>query len=155
MEKFPFCIQTCKSIKEEKMKLRQAICISKLLSISIFLAFFGLLTNAGAFETKSNNENSVRVDVKPVQLAAGKPAVFQVRLNTHSVNLDFDIAKACMLQDSQGKEYKAIRWNGSPPGGHHRSGTVEFPELKGSPKSVRLIIKGIAGVSERTFEWTI
>jgi hypothetical protein len=119
------------------------------------LAFLGLLTNASAFETKSNNENRVRVDVKPVQLVSGKPAVFKVRLNTHSGDLSSDMVKVCILQDSQGKEYKAIRWNGSPPGGHHRSGTLEFPELKGSPKSVKLIIKGVAGVPVRTFEWTI
>lgn len=137
------------------MKLRQPVSIAKLLSVSVFLVFFGLLTNAMAFEAKTSNENQVTLNIKPVQLVAGKPAIFKVRLKTHSVDLGYDMVRASMLQDSQGREYRAIRWNGSPPGGHHRSGTLEFPELKGSPKSVKLVIKGVAGVPERTFEWTI
>ena len=137
------------------MKLRHPVSIAKLVSVSVFLAFFGFLTNSMAFEAKTSNENQVTLNIKPVQLVAGKPAIFKVRLNTHSVDLGYDMVRVSMLQDSQGREYKAIRWNGSPPGGHHRSGTLEFPELKGSPKSVKLVIKGVAGVPERTFEWTI
>jgi hypothetical protein len=137
------------------MKLRHPVSIAKLVSVSVFLAFFGFLTNSMAFEAKTSNENQVTLNIKPVQLVAGKPAIFKVRLNTHSVDLGYDMVRVSMLQDSQGREYKAIRWNGSPPGGHHRSGTLEFPELKGSPKSVKLVIKGIAGVPERMFEWMI
>jgi len=33
--------------------------------------------------------------------------------------------------------------------------TLEFPELKGDPKSVKLVIKGVAGVPERPFKWII
>ena len=123
----------------------------------IILAVLALVGVAGAsaFDIKTSDENMVRVDVKPVQLAAGKPAIFEVRLNTHSVNLNDDMAEACLLQDNLGKVYKVTNWKGSPPGGHHRRGTLEFPELEGTPQSIKLIIKGVSGVPERSFEWKL
>jgi hypothetical protein len=93
--------------------------------------------------------------VKPIQLAPGQPAIFEIRLNTHSVNLSYDLVQVCSLQDGQGKVYQAKAWKGSSPGGHHRSGVLEFPELKGKPQTVKLIIRGIADVPARVFEWKL
>jgi hypothetical protein len=122
---------------------------------ALFWVWVGFNGSAIAFDVQTNDENSVRVDVKPVALVAGKPARFEIRLNTHSVNLNYDLKEICSLQDSEGKIYKAVEWKGSPSGGHHRSGVLEFPKLEGAPRSVKLIIRGIGGVSERSFEWKI
>jgi len=119
------------------------------------LALAGFFSEAGAFQVQTNDESAVRVDVKPIQLTAGKPAVFEVRLNTHSVNLDYDLEKISLLQDERGKQYQALNWDGSPPGGHHRGGKLEFPKLEGSPQSIKLIIRDVSGVSERIFEWKL
>lgn len=119
------------------------------------IALAGFFSEAGAFQKQTNNENAVRVDVKPIQLVAGKPAVFEVRLNTHSVNLAYDLEKISLLQDESGKQYRALNWDGSPPGGHHRRGKLEFPKLEGSPQSVKLIIRDVSGVPERIFEWKL
>lgn len=137
------------------MRFHRYMGSSKILAVFIILGLFVSISFAIAFEAKSNNENQVRVDVKPIQLVAGKPAIFKVRLNTHAVNLDYDMVKICVLRDGQGKEYKAVKWKGSPPGGHHRSGILEFSELEGNPQSVRLVIKGMAGVPERSFDWKV
>lgn len=125
------------------------------LTIVTLLVVFSFFSEAGAFEAKTSDENLVRVDVKPIQLAVGKPVILEVRLNTHSVDLINDMAEVCTLQDNQGKLYKVSRWKGSSPGGHHRRGILEFPQLEGTPQSVRLVIQGIAGVPERSFEWKI
>jgi hypothetical protein len=114
-----------------------------------------LYSGANAFEAQTSNKNMVRVDVKPIQLTAGEKAIFQVSLNTHSVDLSYDMEEACILQDNEGRAYKVPKWKGSPPGGHHRRGTLEFPALEGNPRSIRLILKGIADVPERAFEWKI
>jgi hypothetical protein len=123
--------------------------------IAVFLAWVSFNARAIAFDTQTNDENAVRVDVKPVTLIAGKPAAFEIRLNTHSVNLNYDMKEICSLLDAEGKIYKAVEWKGSPLGGHHRRGILEFPKLEGTPQSVKLIIRGVAGVPERSFEWKI
>ncbi len=38
-------------------------------------------------------------------------------------------------------------------GGHHREGKIKFAALTTSTKSVTLIVKNIAGVPERVFNW--
>lgn len=126
-----------------------------LMAIFVALTLMGFVFEARGFDAQTSDENRVRVDVKPITLAAGRPAVFEVRLNTHSVELDYDLTKLCLLRDNEGKTYKALNWKGSPPGGHHRKGVLEFPELQGTLQSIKLIIKDIAGVSERSFEWEI
>jgi hypothetical protein len=127
-----------------------------LMVVGVFiLALGGFLSQAGAFQAQTNDEKAVWVEVKPVQLVPGKPAIFEIRLNTHSVNLSYDLVQVSSLQDSQGKVYKATAWKGSSPGGHHRSGVLEFPELKGNPQKVKLIISGVADVPARVFEWSL
>lgn len=115
----------------------------------------GLAIDVGAYEMKSNNENRVRVDVQPVQLAPGQPMKFEVRMNTHSADLSQDLAAVSTLKDNNGREYKATAWQGSPPGGHHRKGVLEFPDLAQNSESITLVIRGIDNVPERTFNWRI
>ena len=111
--------------------------------------------NAQTYKRQSNKENRVRVDVLPVQLAIEKPMIFDIKMNTHSVTLNSDIVAGSVVKDDFGTEYKALKWDGTPPGNHHRSGTLEFPALKNTPKSVTLIIKGVSNVPERIYKWTL
>jgi len=116
---------------------------------------FGLAGQARAYDTQTNRLNRVRVAVKPVQLAPGQAVKFRVFLNTHSVNLSQDLATVSVLKDDRGLDYKPARWTGSPPGGHHRFGVLEFPALKTGAKSVTLVIRNIAGVPARKFAWRV
>jgi hypothetical protein len=120
-----------------------------------FLAVFGIISNADAFRSIVSRSNGVTVDVKPMQFAAGKPAKFEVSMNTHSVDLGVDLIAVSTLTDDQGKEYRPVSWDGPGPGGHHRSGVLEFPALEGTPKSVTLVIRDIAKVPERVFQWDL
>lgn len=127
------------------------------------LAFFALILfvssalvpGAGAYERRLSRENRVRVDVVPVQLIPGQAVKFEVRMNTHSVDLSQDMVAVSFLKDDNGQEYRPVGWNGSPPGSHHRSGVLEFPTLKGNPNTVTLIIKDIAEVPSRIFHWKV
>ena len=76
-------------------------------------------------------------------------------MSTHSVELNYDIVKLSTLKDGMGREYQALKWNGDPPVGHHRSGVLEFPAIAKGTKSITLYIKNIAGVPERIFEWKL
>ncbi len=126
-----------------------------LVSILIVLFLANLAIDAAAYKTKSNKQNSVRVDVRPVQLLPGKPAKFEIRMNTHSGDLSQDLVAACTLKDNSGREYHPTSWDGSPPGGHHRSGVLEFSELGEGAESITLVIREVANVPERIFNWSI
>jgi len=126
-----------------------------LVSILIVLFLANLAIDAAAYKTKSNKQNSVRVDVRPVQLLPGKPAKFEIRMNTHSGDLSQDLVAACTLKDNSGREYHPTSWDGSPPGGHHRSGVLEFSELGEGAESITLVIREVANVPERVFNWSI
>jgi len=121
------------------------------LAVTVFLVVANL---ALAYEGRSSNEKGVRVNVDPVALSLGQSAVFAIRLNTHSVPLEQDLAAVSELRDDQGRTYKPLRWEGSQPGGHHRSGKLIFPEIDGPVGALTLVIRDIGGI-ERTFEWQL
>ena len=112
-------------------------------------------SSGAGFETKSSEGGSVTVDVKPTALEVGKPIAFDIAMNTHSVDLGDDMTQITTLRDDTGKEYKPTAWDGPGGGGHHREGTLTFAALTAKPKSVELIIKGLAGVPERVFKWDL
>ncbi len=110
---------------------------------------------SGAGETRTNDENSVEIAVTPVGLGPNAPAAFEIVMNTHSVELDFDLVQMSSLEDDRGTIYRPVKWEGSPPGGHHRSGVLTFPKLSTNASSVKLIIKNVADVPRRDFEWRL
>ena len=129
--------------------------ISHFVSLVTMLFLVILAANASSYQTKSDKKNSVRVDVRPVQLLPGKPAKFEIRMNTHSGDLNQDLVAVCSLTDNSGREYRPTSWDGSPPGGHHRRGVLEFPELGDAAQSITLVIREVANVPERVFNWSI
>jgi hypothetical protein len=137
------------------MKMDRTYVFFGLSAMVIIAVAVGLAVEAGAYEMRSNRENRVRVDVKPVQLVAGQPARFEVRMNTHSETLGEDMVAVSSLKDNAGRVYQASTWQGSEPGGHHRKGVLEFPALEVNTDSITLIIRKVANVPERTFEWSV
>jgi hypothetical protein len=127
----------------------------KAMAILTLTLVFGTALSALAYEMQASNDNGVRVTVTPKTLSANQPAAFDIRLNTHSVPLDQDLTAVSELKDDQGRRYLPDRWEGSPPGGHHRNGTLVFPNLEPSVKSVTLTIRNVAQIPERTFNWQI
>jgi hypothetical protein len=137
----------------KKFNLKQGLTIAVAFMAIAFVS--GITKDAQAYKRQSNKEKSVRVDVLPVELSVGEPVKFEIRMNSHSVTLNSDIVTGSILEDDTGAQYKALNWDGTPPGSHHRSGTLEFPALKGNPKSVTLFIKGVSNVPKRTYKWVL
>ncbi|MFH2121623.1 MAG: hypothetical protein ABIJ25_14685 [Pseudomonadota bacterium] len=129
--------------------------ILSFLAFVVFITIVGLATGGWAYESKSSNLKNVRVEIMPAQLIPGQPAQFKVQMTTHSVELNYDVVKLSTLKDDTGREYQALKWDGDPPVGHHRSGVLEFPAIAKGTKSITLYIKNIAGVPERLFKWTL
>lgn len=111
---------------------------------------------APIFTTQTNSEKAVEVDVTPLNLGTGAATLdFEVAFNTHSVDLSFDPAAISVLRDSTGREYPAVAWEGSGPGGHHRSGVLRFQMPEPAGDAIAVVIRGVAGVPERVFHWDL
>ncbi len=76
---------------------------------------------------------------------------FDIKLDTHSGSLDYDMAKLSYIRDSKGNMIKPESWDGGI-GGHHIEGTLKFPEFDDSA-GFELVIQDVAGVKERVLKW--
>lgn len=84
----------------------------------------------------------------------GDGPAFQVVLDTHSVNLDgYRFEEIVRLKDGQGGEVAPAAVEGAKGSGHHREATVRFAWPDPKPKSLELVVQGVAGVPERVFRW--
>ncbi|HEY82339.1 MAG TPA: hypothetical protein G4O01_03500 [Dehalococcoidia bacterium] len=107
---------------------------------------------------QSNTGGAVTIDVEWVS-ADDAQLVFQVAMNTHSVDLDqYDLGTLAILRDDAGGEYHPLSWD-SAPGGHHRRGTLIFPVpdslRQGKAKHIEIIIRDVAGVEGRVLRWEL
>ena len=108
------------------------------------------------FTTQSNDEQSVTIEVTPLNLPDGGSSLdFEVAFETHSVDLGFDPAAISVLRDDQGREYPAIAWEGAAPGGHHRSGVLRFQIPDNATDFIEVVIHDVAGVPDRVFRWNL
>ncbi|MBI4438714.1 hypothetical protein HY640_02175 [Candidatus Woesearchaeota archaeon] len=103
------------------------------------------------FTTQTSEANGLTVKATPRYLA--DKLVFDISLDTHQGSLDADLTKNTVLKDSEGRAYYPESWEGSPPGGHHRSGTLTFAVPASGSKSITLTITDMSGVPERTLQW--
>jgi len=145
-----------KKIFRYNMKIIRNITI--ILSLLILSAIFIKTTLKDRIidlPSKINEENGVSIEVTPKDFSLTRPVEFEVAINTHEGSLDFDLAQLTVLEDGDGNKYLPLKWEGSPPGGHHRSGFLSFPKLKAETKYLKLIIKDVSGVPQRIFVWEI
>ncbi len=102
--------------------------------------------------------------LNPVQKAPEGKITFELRMNTHSVDLDqYDMAQLASLQDDQGRKVQALTLASPTGGGHHRSGILLFPQsdAAGNPlvreetKYLRVIIREVAQKPRWVFQWDL
>jgi len=112
---------------------------------------------AGATQTNEGGQ----VTIAATWQGSGAPTVFTIAMNTHAVDLDsYDLKQLAVLRIDGGREIRPTSWE-APKGGHHRSGTLTFPatDADGKPlidssiRTIELVIRNVAGVSERVFAW--
>jgi hypothetical protein len=111
---------------------------------------------AAAAAPQTSNEGGVVVRVTPGRFAPDAATWdFEVVFETHTVQLTGDPAQFTVLLDPQGQAHAPLRWDGDPPGSHHRKGVLRFKPLRPAPASVTLKMRGVGGVPERTFTWSV
>ncbi len=105
-------------------------------------------------ESRTSNENGVVVVVTPKHLGRNDPVwEFAISMDTHVRPLSEDIAKDSVLVDASGRRYTSAKWEGTGSGGHHRTGTLQFPRPETPSSSVVLEIDGVGGSAKRIFSW--
>lgn len=123
--------------------------------LMLTLGWFGS-AQAADLETVTNREGPVTVRVTPRNISPKSASWdFEVSLNTHSVPLDQDMVSAAVLILDSGKPQRPKTWEGDPPGGHHRKGTLKFQPPSAMPKQIDLQINGIGGINQRVFRWRL
>jgi hypothetical protein len=127
--------------------------------ILVFLALLLMVgddnkTTAQGLDTLVDGQNSITVKATPLGFNENEEFKIDIKMDTHSVDLNYDIAEISILEDSKGNTYNAVQWNGSPPGGHHRSGTLSFPPVEGSTTFLKLTIPDMNG-ADRIFTWNL
>ena len=110
-------------------------------------------TKENLYSSQTNSEGNVEIEVVPNVSSDKKSWSFQITLTTHAGSLDEDLAKNSSLVDEEGNKLAPLRWEGADPGGHHREGTLIFPPFSQTPRSVKLILKDIGEIPERSFIW--
>jgi len=93
----------------------------------------------------------VNVTITPTRIDT-EVAEFTVAFDTHTVDLDLDVAANAALT-IDGTDWVDPTWDGARPGGHHRQGTIRF--TAGGPASGHAVLT-IGGLDEPvTASWTL
>lgn len=105
-------------------------------------------------EERIDERAEVTVRVRP-EAARGsfRDWRFTITLDTHSVELDMDLAALSELRFQGGAVARPVRYEGDPPGGHHRTGVLVFPAAAAFPERFELKLRGIGNSEERIFVW--
>jgi len=114
---------------------------------------------------RSDQQGNVDVDViflNPLTEEKEKELVFEVMLNTHSVDLEkYDLSKISVLKTSDGIRIEdGIEWRIESGSGHHITGLLKFPLyvnnrpiLSKDTDYITIIIRNLDNIPERTFQW--
>jgi len=108
------------------------------------------------YKTQEQKGGNITIAVTPKILTPASQPAFDIVFDTHSVDLSFDVANASTLTDITKKTYGSAMWEGDPPSGHHRKGTLTFSRiLREGAGPVTLTFKDIAGVPSWEFYFDI
>jgi len=109
---------------------------------------------ASTLPTQSIAQAGVAIEATPRKVAAGTWE-FALAFNTHMGGLTDDPAKQAVLVADGKATYKAVAWQGDPPGGHHRKGVLRFKTVSPEPKAIELKIQRPNESAPRVFRWQL
>lgn len=91
----------------------------------------------------------VDVKIEPRQLDA-QGAAFKITLDTHSVELSMDLARARL--EVNGTAWSDAAWTGDGPDGHHREGELRFTAQGPAQGTARLTLSGFPTPIEASWD---
>jgi len=106
-------------------------------------------------QEKAAGEVKINAAFKNPEDLGGQEALkFEVKLDTHTVDLDaYSFDKSVLLKDESGRTYSPVSAETSGSG-HHREAEITFKN-PGRTNSVELLFKDLAGGKETVFKWEL
>lgn len=130
-------------------RIKQALLICCLAVIATFPVI------AAELGTLKHSDLGVTVAVTPQNLTVdAKTWEFKIVLDTHSQNLSDDLLQSSALLTGSGR-HAPTAWEGAPPGGHHREGTLKFDPVNPLPATIELQIQRPGESGPRSFQWKL
>ena len=116
----------------------------------------GILAAQGDL-SKRDGQGPVAVTVTLIDAAApGSPVKVKVSLDTHSVALDgIKLEEVVTLGGPDGATIAPTGVEQAKGTGHHREGVLAFPPLAAGARELRITVRNVGGVGERTFVWEL
>lgn len=137
-----------------------------LLTVSLFLVACAPTQKDSAVGTDTDNltrteiQGEVTLKITPLNLDnPGDTLEFEVVLDTHTLELDMDLAALATLTTDTGLTLQPTLWD-APKGGHHAEGTLAFPatldgkSILDGVKQLTLTISDIDNATS-TFTWDL
>jgi hypothetical protein len=105
--------------------------------------------------SKRDSQGPVSVTVTLIGApVAGTPVKVKVSLDTHSVPLDgIKFEEAVALAGPDGVAIAPTAVERTQGAGHHREAVLAFPPLAAGAREVRIAVRNVGGVAERSFVW--
>ena len=108
---------------------------------------------------RQDAQGAVTLVITPLNLSQpGETIDFEVSLDTHSIDLNMDLATSATLTTDTGLSVNAMLWDGER-GGHHVGGILSFPAVLNNlsvldgATELTLVIRNV-DAAERTFTWS-
>lgn len=106
---------------------------------------------AAGLDTRAVTVGEVEVTISPTRID-DTGASFAIAFDTHSLDLDLDIADTATLT-IDGQAWTDPAWDGTGPGGHHREGTLTFTAAGPTGGDAVLTIEGLDQLA--TAQWAL
>ena len=132
----------------------RAFSVGTVFVLSLIGVWVGGLSEAQEGLTRRDAQGSVTVVVTLLPASTpGAPIKAKVVLDTHSVALDgVAFEQAVVVRTPDGAEVPPTAVEQASGSGHHREAVLVFPPVA-QPGPVRIVVRNVGGVAERTFTW--
>lgn len=107
--------------------------------------------------SKRDGQGPVAVTVTLLEAPVpGSPVKVKVPLDTHSVALDgIKFEEVVALGGPEGAAIAPTAIEQAKGAGHHREAVSAFPPLPAGAREVRIAVRNVGGIGERTFAWDL
>lgn len=142
--------------------MKRKIILAAILAGALAVSTYFLIGKGGGAEKNQSLSSGLKPQISeadgisfeavPLNFNLQNPVKFKITIDTHSGSLDFDLMDISALEDDLGNQYQPLSWEGSPSGGHHRSGILSFTTIDESAGKIKLTI---GSADRQIFEWQI
>lgn len=111
----------------------------------------GTASTSPSYTERTATAGAIDVKARPITIDSTGAGV-EVTFDSHAASFDAEPTKAITL-DVNGTRWPATSWDGGPPAGHHRTGTIRFTASGPATGSVTLNIGDLPQPVQ--FTWTV